>query len=80
MEQRSTHDLGPILIAYKMTTSNSSIKCPLVLLDNAQEIPLSILQNFTMKRNLKLKVFRMLGVHQTLFTIQNGFLKCYFYP
>jgi len=70
-KQRSTHGLWPILNAHKMKTSHSTIKCPMVLFEDA-------LRNSTLKRDPKLKVSRTLRVHQTLLTTQNRSLKCYF--
>jgi len=54
----STHGLGPILIAHKMTTLHSTIKCPRVFLENAPQIPLFSTSKLHFEKGFKTQLLR----------------------
>jgi len=72
VKHMSTHSLWLILNAHKMMMPHLTIKSPPVFFENAPKFHFSIFENYTLKKAPKLKVFRMLRMHQTLLTIQNG--------
>jgi len=60
-KQRSIHGLGFILTTCKMTTSHSTVKCPLVLLENAPKIPFFSSPELHFEKGSKIKGDEALG-------------------
>jgi len=78
-ERRSTHGHGYILTAYKMTTSHSTIKCLVVLLENAPQISLFSTPKLQFEKGSKTQSFQ--DDRSTLHYIYNTkwFLKMLFW-